>query len=706
MVGKLRFLHIEDNPLDAELVEAELRSEWPDCHYALICSEKELYDTLGEGAFDVILADFSLPGFDGLAAMSILKQQSPDTPFLFVTGTMGEEAAIETLKSGATDYVLKLNLSKLIPAINRALRDCRAEAERKRYEQQFKRNYERLEIMQEINLYHASSVQELLDFSLDKVIALSESSFGYIYHYDEDKCQFTLNSWSKDVMAACSVAEPQTNYQLEKTGFWGEVVRQRKPVMLNDFEASHPLKKGYPEGHVHLSRFLSIPVFYNDRIVAVVGVANKIEPYDQDDVIRLTLTMDGIWKVANRMKLEEQISQANKEWQNTFDSIRDSIALIDSEQRIIRCNQATRRVLRQEFTDIINQPCWKLFHGIDTPIPDCPMVKTRISLRSETATIQHHDRWLEISVDPILSDSGVLTGAVHIVRDVTERKKTEESFLEMQAQLMQQDKLATIGQLAAGVAHEINNPMGFVGSNMVTLRKYVEKYNHYIDGLEQEIKSSSSGALPEPVQTLRRSLKLDYMIHDINALLDENIEGIERVERIVHDLSTFSRSASSISDSADLNSCLESTVNILMNEIKYSAVLIREYGELPEVQCNAQQINQVFMNLLINALHAIQDKGEELGEIVVRSWGDDDNAFVSVYDTGCGIPAVNMPKIFDAFFTTKEIGKGTGLGLSISLDIIRRHGGEIMVKSEVGIGSTFTIRLPVAGTAGSAVNQN
>jgi two-component system NtrC family sensor kinase len=528
-----------------------------------------------------------------------------------------------------------------------------------------------------------------------------------------------------------------------------------------------------------------------------------------------------------RRNTQEFIKNAAKEWQRTFDAIGDSIALIDPEQRIIRCNKATRVLLGLEYADIINQPCWKLFHGTDAPLSDCPMNRARLSLHSETVTIRHLDSWLEVTVDPILSAEGVLTGAVHIVRDVTERKnlassiqetnnlfslfmkyspiysfikevtdtesrvllatenysemigisgeqmigktmhelfpdefarkiiaddqrvvsggtflqldeelngryyttfkfpifeegrtllagytidiserkRAEESLIEMQAQLMQQDKLATIGQLAAGVAHEINNPMGFVDSNMVTLKKYVEKYNRYIDGLELEIRSTSSGVLPEPVQALRQSLKMDYMMRDINVLIDDNIEGIERVERIVHDLSTFSRAASPKPDSVNINSCMESTVNILINEIKYSALLTREYGEVPNIHCNTQQINQVFLNLLTNALHAIQNRGKELGEIVVRTWCDTTNIFVSVSDTGCGIPPENMARIFDAFYTTKDVGKGTGLGLSISAGIVRKHGGDVKVNSKVGFGSTFTVRLPFDGTAEPVVEQ-
>jgi PAS domain S-box-containing protein len=838
-------------------------------------------------------------------------------------------------------------------------------------EKMLKRNYERLELMQEVSQHHAYTVQELLDFSLEKVIALTDSNIGYIYHYNEDRQEFVLNTWSKNVMPACNVAEPQSLYQLEKTGIWGEVVRQRKPIVVNEYAAANPLKKGCPEGHVPLSRFLSIPVFDKESIVAVVGVANKTLPYDETDVLQLSLMMEGVWKIAARLMLEEHVLKAGHEWQSTFDSINDSISLIATDQRIIRCNLATTLLLGREFSDIIGQPCWKLFHDSNAPIDDCPMVKARLSLHSETSTIKHMDRWLEVTVDPIVSGQDVLTGAVHIVRDVTEqitlnnsikeindlftlfmkhspiytfikevtdtesrvlqvsnnfrdmvgikahdmigknmhqlfptefadkitaddqrvvaskdvlrleeffndgsyitykfpidradgrhllagytiditdRKRLEtelirekslyedlvntqpagmyrlrvkpvkacdangwrdvveshysvdvvsarfceiigmdmEAFKEkpglivdlifpedrvdfteknalaltnltpfkwegrfvennngirwirfestprlldnmevlwtgvvsniteqklselnlrnLQTQLMQNDKLSTIGQLAAGVAHEINNPIGFVSSNMMTLAKYVEKYNYYIELLENEIRNYSNDVLPDNILETRKSMKLDYVIKDITVLLDENNEGIERVKRIVSDLRTFSRSDTLAMSSADLNSCMDSTINIVINEIKYSAELNRHYGNLPKVSCNIQQISQVFMNLLINATHAIQAKGEEVGEIVIRTWCDQNSVFVSVSDNGCGIAPENCSKIFDAFFTTKDIGKGTGLGLSISAGIVRKHSGEITLTSELGVGSTFTVRLPLKQTEKSGIN--
>ncbi|HNW81964.1 MAG TPA: GAF domain-containing protein, partial [bacterium] len=151
----------------------------------------------------------------------------------------------------------------------------------------------------EIFQHKSSSLQEFLDFALAKAIELTESKLGYIYHYYEDRKEFVLNTWSNEVMKECSVVNPQSIYTLEETGFWGEAVRQRKPIILNNFQAQHPLKKGYPEGHAPLHKFMTIPVFNGDNIVAVVGVANKATDYGETDVLQLTLMMDAVWKVVD-----------------------------------------------------------------------------------------------------------------------------------------------------------------------------------------------------------------------------------------------------------------------------------------------------------------------------------------------------------------------------------------------------------------------
>ncbi len=677
---------------------------------------------------------------------------------------------------------------------------------------------QRLQALLEISQHSVEDIQGLLDFALEKVIQITGSQFGYIYHYHEEQKEFVLNSWSKGVMPACSVLNPQTLYQLDKTGIWGEVVRQRRTILINDFAAPDSLKKGYPEGHVQLSRFLTIPVFDIDqKIVAVVGVANKEQPYTEQDATQLELMMAEVWRISKRLELEQRLIRAGREWQTTFDAISDSVVLLDLDQRILRCNLASTRLFGRSYNEIINHHCYKLVHGSTQPIDDCPMVRALISRKSESQLIIEGGRWLHVTVDPLLDGQGEVTGAVHIVHDdtervtaeqaklellamleavhnelyvfspdtlqfeyvnqtaqqnlgysqkqllqmtpldlkpmvrqelimqiapllsgnvklnrfetmhrradgsqypvevnlqlvkthfgnrclavvhdITQRKSDAQSLLEMQAQLLQNEKMASIGQLSAGIAHEINNPMGFINSNLGTLEKYVEKFDRYISCLEEGLRRSGSPSDQQEAETLRKNLKLDYVQRDIHQLLVESADGAERVMKIVQDLKTFARSDSSKIGRADINQCLDSTINIIWNQIKYLAELQRDYGDLPKLSCNIQQLNQVFMNLLINACHAIEACGAgALGRITVRTRADDEHLCISISDTGCGMSEELQRRIFEPFFTTKEVGKGTGLGLSISYDIIKKHGGEILVESREGAGTTFTVRMPL-----------
>ena len=266
------------------------------------------------------------------------------------------------------------------------------------------------------------------------------------------------------------------------------------------------------------------------------------------------------------------------------------------------------------------------------------------------------------------------------------REETSDNALEAaRGQLFQQEKMASIGQLAAGVAHEINNPMGFITSNLSTLEKYMSKINEYL-GIVESGKDSASA---------RSRLKIDYVLKDSGQLISESLDGAMRVKNIVNDLKNLARIDQAEPVLADLNSCLQSALNIACNEIKFVADIEKHFGDIPVILCHPQQLSQVFINLLANAGQAIEGHGS----ITIGTWCEDDWVFVSVADTGTGIPEEILKNIFDPFFTTKDVGKGTGLGLSISYDIIRKHGGEIKVVSTVGQGTTFTIRLPLTGSA-------
>lgn len=272
--------------------------------------------------------------------------------------------------------------------------------------------------------------------------------------------------------------------------------------------------------------------------------------------------------------------------------------------------------------------------------------------------------------------------------------RLEDAYNELKTtytQLLQQEKLASIGKLASGVAHEINTPLGFITSNLGRLNTYVGRFVDFIGAQAALIQSLAELERQQELQTLAQRLKLEYISTDAKDLLTESLEGAQRVSTIVQSLMNFSRVDQAAYESVDINACLDSTLTILKSELQM-ATITKTYGELPLVGCYPQQINQVFMNLLINAGHAIGQKGE----IGIRTWIRDEEVCIAISDTGCGIKQELVGRVFEPFFTTKEVGTGTGLGLSISYDIVKKHHGRIDVTSQVGQGTTFTVTLPVS----------
>jgi len=279
-----------------------------------------------------------------------------------------------------------------------------------------------------------------------------------------------------------------------------------------------------------------------------------------------------------------------------------------------------------------------------------------------------------------------------------ERKVRErtENLITLQGQLLQAEKFSAIGQLAAGIAHEINNPIGFINSNLQTLQKYVVHYTQLLgilDKLEETLKNNDQQQLSlimASFEKIRRETNFVFIDQDIDNLLQESSAGIEKISKIVTDLRTFASPDHGMMDCVNIEALMESMLNIVHNEIKYKAELKKEYGSPPSIACDPQKIGQVFVNLLINAAQAIEGQGT----ITIKTYTKNEYVCVDIVDTGCGIAAEHITKIFDPFFTTKPPGTGVGLGLSVSYDIVRKHGGTITFNSKSGQGTTFTVMLP------------
>ena len=304
-----------------------------------------------------------------------------------------------------------------------------------------------------------------------------------------------------------------------------------------------------------------------------------------------------------------------------------------------------------------------------------------------------------ISCAPLVDANGVGEGAVAIFQDLTEIKQ-------LQRQVLQTEKMASIGQLAAGVAHEINNPMGFIHANLSQLTEYLDDLQKVWDHVEALRRATGRERLdPDAVRVAARALdatiqEVDagFLMRDFGTAIRESLEGSERIRAITTDLRAFSHQDTAERALCDVNRALDSTAHIVWTMMKHSVVLTKQYEELAPVVCFPMQLKQVFMNLLVNAYQAIEERAAEedlRGEIQLRTELHGDEVLVSVSDNGVGMSPATLDRIFDPFFTTKDVGVGTGLGLSTSFNLIRNHGGTLRIESDLGRGTRAEVKLPI-----------
>ncbi len=271
-----------------------------------------------------------------------------------------------------------------------------------------------------------------------------------------------------------------------------------------------------------------------------------------------------------------------------------------------------------------------------------------------------------------------------------------EKLKTAQQQLVQSEKMASIGTLAAGVAHEINNPIGYINSNLNSLKGYIEDFGLFIAALDNQIKDKSidetvKQTLIKIVEQLKDEHDIEFMLSDTQELVKESIFGMDKVKKIIQGLKNFSHVGQEEKELANINECLEETIRIIWNELKYHCELVKDFAELPDCYCYPGELNQVFMNLLVNAGHAIKEKGV----ITIKTYFSAPMLHIDIRDNGSGIAEENIAQLFNPFFTTKPIGQGTGLGLSISYGIIEKHGGKIELETKLGEGTCFKIYFPL-----------
>ena len=376
--------------------------------------------------------------------------------------------------------------------------------------------------------------------------------------------------------------------------------------------------------------------------------------------------------------------QAEREKRRILELSQDLFCIANVDGYFKYVNPAWTRTLGYKEEELLSRPLLEFVHPEDRT-----GTGEEVALLLEgNATVDFENRYLHadgtsriISWRAVPIPEGQLIYGVG--RDVTEQRR-------LQVEYAQTDRLASVGLLAAGVAHEINNPLTYLLFNLSEVGKQLPILCTTLTRLHQEVGEVRTGELLGSTKAQITDQHLDELV----SMTYDALEGAERIERTVNDLRTFSRAEEAHESPLALNEVIESTLHMADNEIKYRAKVRRDLGELPLVMANDGKLAQVFLNLLVNAAHSIAEGDVEHNEISVRTWSDDREVFTEVADTGAGIAPGHLPRIFDAFFTTKEVGRGSGLGLSICHSIVTGYGGSIEVESEVGQGTRFLVRLP------------
>jgi PAS domain S-box-containing protein len=536
--------------------------------------------------------------------------------------------------------------------------------DRRNAENQMRLNEARLQSLHDIAQYKATSAKDLLDFALNEAIRLTGSKVAYLYHYDEEKNLFVLDTWAEEMMKQGGTAHPHSLSELHKTGIWDEALRHRKPIVVNDFKAPNALKTGYPDVHVELHNAMIVPVLADDRIVAVVEVGNKVSDYDETDVRQLSLLMDSVWRLAVSRRLEA----AQRQLATAVEHTAEGVLITDINGTIEYVNRACEQMTGYEKEELLGRNPRILKSGEHDAAFYAEMWQSikagrvwsgRLTNRRKDGRLYHG----EATISPVKDSSGKIVNFVAVNRDITEH-------LELSKQLVQAQKMEAVGTLAGGVAHDFNNVL------QVALG-----YSDLI--------------------LAREDLPLPYRA-DLQKIHESARRGADLVQRLL----TFSRKTDIKPQLINLNHRAKDLGKMLERTIpKMIDIQLSLSEELATINADPTQVDQILMNLAVNARDAMPEGGTLiiethnvfLDEKYARIHLDAESGhyvLLEVTDTGTGMDEDTLEHIFEPFFTTKAMGEGTGLGLAMVHGIVRQHGGHIRCYSEPGHGTTFNVYFP------------
>jgi len=579
------------------------------------------------------------------------------------------------------------NITSYCPEIGKFATIFTDITDRKKIEDQLKLNTLRLKLIIEIFEYSANSIQEFLDYSLFQAIKLTNSKYGYIYHYNDSSKQFILNTWSKDVMSDCEITNPLTVYDLEKTGIWGETIRQNRPIIVNNFQDDNPLKKGYPKGHVELLNFMTVPTFKDDKIVGVMGLANKYEDYDEQDVLEVSLLMNTIWKITDKIKSDKELLDSELKYRELFKVQKCKNVDLQSLNNELNCLYNITEIIQLElgFEETINciiklipsSSCDEYINvkinidskefGTDLDIPINPQYCSEIKCDDGICGII--TIWCS-NLNSEFPDTKIklFDDIVKRLSKIIEKQKSIDLNHELKEKVNLSDRMSLIGMLSSNIVHNFNNLLHSLILNISIMQQMIE----------------------------------------IKTVAEDNLKNMElhisEMQNIISELLMISKGSNLFSPvNIDIYDFIISQANLFKTaRIDLKIEIIKKYTNGLYVLIDINCFKQIFLNLFINAYQAMHDNDEKLLSIEIESVSRDYSKLngledlnyikISITDNGCGIDTQYLSKIFDPFFTTKKTG--SGLGLSTIYNTIKKHNGVIGVKSEKNKFTTFEIYLP------------
>lgn len=618
----------------------------------------------------LVLIDLELPDMSGFEAMKAIKTVSPQTEAIILTKHATLGLAIEATKHGAFSYLLKpYRIDDLLLNIRHGIDRRQAQNEIRRL---------RAALNQSTEAVFVTDTQ----FNFEYVNPAFTLLFGYTFSELEEKPIAVIGvSDAIDMFRLAEIAAMQKGYS-------GETMLRTKdgritPVLIN------------------------VTPIYN----AQGCITNFVGTLADRTVGR---------------QMEESLRESEEKFRSICASAHDAIVMLDKNGAICFWNAAAETIFGFPVTEVLGKDMHTMcaperfhqaFHkgfarfqatgqgdaiGKTLELAAIRKGGAEFPIEISLSGVRHQNRWLAIGVVRDISErkraeQEVRTYVTELTRTNGELKTLNAKLELVQNQLIQSEKMASIGVLAAGIAHEINNPLGFIKSNISSLGKYIEDFLQVLNAYQHaESLLQEHNECFKKLHKLEAQTRIEYEKQDVRELLSETLQGLERVTKIILDLKGFAHLESKVKWAMDdIHKGIESTLNVIWNELKYTCEVKKKYGLLPPVECVLSQLNQVFMNLLMNAAHSIVTKGT----ITIRTGAVEDKVWIEIADTGTGISAEDLKSIFVPFFTTKPVGRGTGLGLSVSYGIIQKHHGRIEVESLVGKGSTFRVWLPIKQAA-------